>query len=115
MTALKKMPKKGLGPSVYISGTARSWRLKFGTHTIHMKLILHAKKEPILRWWVLGQVDLAWNDPEVNTKFFFFVTVQVKPKYYKKIKVTSHLPFVHSENTLFCSTKSSIFNKMRLL
>ena len=38
---------------------------------------------------------------EVNTKNFFFVTVQVKPKYYKKIKVTSHLPFVRSENTLF--------------
>ena len=52
---------------------------------------------------------------EVNTKKMFFVTVQVKPKYYKKIKVTSHLPFVRSENTLFCSTKSSIFNKMRLL
>ena len=52
---------------------------------------------------------------EVNTKKIFFVTVQVKPKYYKKIKVTSHLPFVRSENTLFCSTKSSIFNKMHLL
>ena len=52
---------------------------------------------------------------EVNTNFFFFVTLQVRPKYYKKIKVTSHLPFVRSENTLFCSTKSSIFNKMRLL
>ena len=35
---------------------------------------------------------------EVNTIFFFFVTVQVKHKYYKKIKVTSHLPFVRSEN-----------------
>ena len=40
---------------------------------------------------------------------------RVKPKYYKKIKVTSHLPFIRSENRLFCSTKSSIFNKMRLL
>ena len=67
--ALKKMSKKGLGPSVYISGMARSWRLKFSTYAIHMKLNLYGKNEPILRWWVSFPkylVDLAWNDPMIT-------------------------------------------------
>ena len=67
MTALKKMCKKGLGASVYISRMARSWRLKFGTYAIYMKLSLYGKNEPIRRWWVSGQVDLAWNGPSITT------------------------------------------------